>query len=263
MSGNPTEDARWNYMDGQLRPTHPALLDRFAADSAAAVAQHRPDLDLAYGPHPRMVFDGFRATTPWRGTLLWFHAGYWQSRDKATFRFLAPPLLALGLDVALVNYPLCPEVSLAELLAATRDAVPAVAAWSGHSGAGLIAAGHSAGGHIAAELALAGLPLAAVAAFSGIYDLAPLVATPLNDRLRLDAETARALSPLHRLRPGLPPAVFAVGSAETPAFLAQNAAMATAWGAPCHVELGADHFSLLDAVPAILRPLLERIAPDP
>ena len=250
-------DARWNYLDGQLRPGHPALLDRFLADSATAVAERGPDLDLAYGAHPRMVFDGFRATAPWRGTLLWFHAGYWQSRDKALFRFLAPPLVAMGLDVAVMNYPLCPDVSLDELLAATRQAVPAVADWAGRGGAGLIAAGHSAGGHIAAELALAGIPLAGVVAFSGVYDLVPLLGTPLNDKLRLDREAARRLSPLFRVAGQLPRGLFAVGGAETPAFLAQNAAMAVAWGVAPVVVPGADHFSLLDAVPGLLQGWLD------
>lgn len=245
-------DARWNYLDGQLRPSQPALLERFLADSAAAVAELAPDLDLAYGPHPRMVFDGFRATAPWRGTLLWFHAGYWQARDKALFRFLAPPLVAMGLDVAVVNYPLCPDVSLDALLAATREAVPAVADWAGRGGAGIIAAGNSAGGHIAVELALAGVALAGVVAVSGVYDLVPLLGTPLNDKLRLDGEAARRLSPLFRVGAGPPRGLFAVGGTETPAFLAQNAAMAAAWGAVPVVVPGADHFSVLESVPALI-----------
>lgn len=257
-------DNRWQYMDGQMRESQPALLAAFAEESAAAVQAHAPMLDIAYGPKPRMVFDGFRAERPWRGTIAWFHAGYWQSRDKSGFRFIAPALLAQGYDVALVNYPLCPDVTLAELLAATRAAVPAILAWAAEAGRGglsLIAAGHSAGGQIVSELALAEWdgpsPIAAVAAFSGIYDLAPLLETPLNDKLRLTPEQVRDVSPIHRLRPGLPPALFAVGGGETPAFLAQNAAMARAWAAAgnqavAYEEPGADHFSLLRALPAML-----------
>jgi arylformamidase len=83
-----------------------------------------------------------------------------------------------------------------------------------------------------------------------VFDLEPLLATPINDRLRLDPPTARALSPLHRVRGPLPPALFAVGGAETPAFLGQNEAMHRAWlaagqpGASLVIE-GADHFTLL------------------
>jgi arylformamidase len=159
--------------------------------------------------------------------------------------------------VALVNYPLCPDVRLPALLDSTRRAVPAVLAHAsslGRGGAALVAAGHSAGGQIVSELTLADWagpsPITAVAALSGVYDLEPLLETPLNDRLRLDAPAARAMSPVLRVRAGLPPALFAVGGEETPAFLEQNARMRRAWAAagnPAedYVSPGTDHFSLL------------------
>jgi arylformamidase len=122
----------------------------------------------------------------------------------------------------------------------------------------LIAAGHSAGAHLAVELALTdwrglglGLnPVSAVIGLSGVYDLAPLIATPLNEKLKLDADAARAASPVARVKPGMPRALFAVGGAETDAFLRQNEAMASAWadaGNPSRALVieGADHFSLL------------------
>lgn len=263
-------EATAQYLTGQMHPHHGPLLEAFQRESDAAVAAHRPALDLPYGPHPRQRFDLFVADGPWRGTLAWFHPGYWQARDKAQFRFLAPPFLARGIDVALVNYPLCPDVTLGALVEATRASVPAIlteAARRGRGGQVLVAAGHSAGGHIAAELGLsawaaagpqrpgpgspgAAAPIAAVAAWSGVYDLSPLLGTPLNDKLRLDAGTARALSPLWRVRGGLPPALFAVGGAETQAFRDQSARMAAAWRAAGNAaELlevpQADHFTLL------------------
>ncbi|MBB5692504.1 alpha/beta hydrolase [Muricoccus pecuniae] len=253
MSGDPVHD----YMAGQMRPGHPALIAEFEREGDESVAALRPLLDITYGPHPRERFDFYAAPGAWRGTLAYFHAGYWQSRDKAQFRFLASHFVARGFDVALVNYPLCPDVTLPELLASTRRAVPAVlahAAAAGRGGAGLVAAGHSAGGHIVAELALADWdgpsPILAIASLSGVFDLAPLVETPLNERLRLDLAAAHALSPVFRIRSGLPPALFAVGGEETPAFLEQTARMRRAWeaagnAAEEYISSGADHFSLL------------------
>ena len=153
----------------------------------------------------------------------------------------------------MVGYPLCPEVTLADIVDAAGRALSAVAA---RVGGPLVLSGHSAGAHLAVELALSEWPaalqerLAGVAALSGIYDLEPLLATPLNDKLRLDMAAARRHSPIHRLHGGLPPALFAVGATETPAFLAQNAAMHAAWLAAgnqaASLEVaGADHFSLL------------------
>ena len=51
----------FSYMTGQLRPHHAALLAAFEAESATAVADHAPDLDVRYAPHPRARFDFFRA----------------------------------------------------------------------------------------------------------------------------------------------------------------------------------------------------------
>ncbi|SHI33318.1 arylformamidase [Roseomonas rosea] len=249
-------DPVWEYMTGQARPGHPALISAFEQEGEESLVLG-PALDLPYGAHARERFDFYAAPGPWRGTLAYFHAGYWQFRDKAQFRFLAPLFLARGLDVAMVNYPLCPDVSLPVLLESARRAVPAVlahAASLGRGGQALVAAGHSAGGQIVAELALsdwgAAKPIAAIAALSGVFDLEPLLATPLNDRLRLDQATARAMSSVLRVRAGLPPALFAVGRAETPAFLEQNDRMCRAWAAAgnsssAYVSPSSDHFSLL------------------
>lgn len=268
-------EAEHQYLNGQFRTTFAALLAGFEKLNAEAVARADCELDLCYGPAERQAFDYFPASGPCRGTLLYFHAGYWHSRDKSGFRFLAPAFNASGLNLALVNYPLCPGVSIAELVQACRAAPAAVASHVadklGTPASPLIVAGHSAGAHIAVELALGmeacasvakvakapstidpvvAAPISAVAAFSGIYDLTPLLTTSLNRTLRLDAESAFAASPLHRVAVGAPLALFAVGADETPAFIAQSKAMHDAWcGAGNRSRLvfveGADHFSLL------------------
>jgi arylformamidase len=245
-------DATYAYLTGQLHPSQAGLLKEFAAASEATVAADAPLLDVAYGAHEREVFDLFISPQPWRGTMAYFHAGYWQGRDKAQFRFLSPPFMAAGIDIALVNYPLCPDVSLRHIVRSAEASIPEILRTvreMGRGGERLIAAGHSAGGHIAAELALAGLPVSAVVAISGIYELAPLRATSLNDKLRLDAAEAQAMSPLHRVAGMLPPALFMVGGLETPEFQAQSKAMHRAWraaGQSSYRQIdGADHFSVL------------------
>jgi len=245
-------DATYAYLTGQLHPSQARLLEDFAAEGDSAIAAFAPRLDIPYGAHGREVFDLFVSPNPWRGTIAYFHAGYWQARDKAQFRFLAAPFMAAGVDFALVNYPLCPEVSLRQLIRSTRASIPEIlntVRKIGRGGEKIIAAGHSAGGHIAVELALAGARLSGVIAISGVYELAPLLATSLNDKLRLDAAEARAMSPLHHVAGALPPALFLVGGLETPEFRAQSAAMNLAWGSAgpsSYLEIaGADHFSVL------------------
>ncbi|MBS0316612.1 MAG: alpha/beta hydrolase, partial [Proteobacteria bacterium] len=217
----PSDDPQFQYFDGQMRASFPALLAQYEAQSA--VVAPSGTLDLRYGPHERQRFDFFGAGSGPSGkplgTLLYFHAGYWQSRDKATFRFIAPAFTRRGYNVALVNYPLCPSVTLAELMDAARASVPRVLdhlASLGQAPGALIAAGHSAGAHLAVELALTRWPelgaraqaVDGVIALSGIYDLVPLVATSINDKLLLDIRTAQAQSPLHRVAPGAAPALF-------------------------------------------------------
>lgn len=263
-------DAQFQYVSGQARPAFPSLLADYAARGAAAIGAQPCALDLPYGPGARETFDFFPAAGALSdaplGTLLYFHAGYWQSRDKADFRFIAPAVTRRGWHAALVNYPLCPSVSLAALLDACRAAVPAVTAHARSLGQGalpLVAAGHSAGAHIAVELALTDWPrqendvpaVDGVIALSGIYDLSPLLATTLNQKLGLDADSAATHSPLRRARSGMAPALFAVGGAETPAFLEQNRRMHEAWRAAgnpsaCEAVDGADHFTLLEAFTA-------------
>ena len=265
------DDAQFQYVTGQGRPGFATLLPDFEARSAAvAAAAGAGTLDIRYGEAARETFDFFPASGAALGLLVYFHAGYWQSRDKSLFRFIAPAFTAQGLQVALVNYPLCPHVSLGHLLDATRRGLVAVRAHAiTHGGADLpvVVAGHSAGGHIAVELALleSTAPLAGVLALSGVYDLAPLRGTTLNVNLGLEVSTAQRYSPLHRVPTrALPPAVFAVGGDETPAFLQQNQQMAHAWqqaGHPAQVEEvpGTDHFTVLEELVRAGSPLQRRV----
>lgn len=257
------DDLEFQYLTGQARPGFPALHADFAARSLAVVTEVPCELDLRYGDGERCTFDHFPVPGgAARGVVAFFHPGYWQWRDKAHFRFIAPTFTAMGLDVALVNYPLCPAVTLEALTESVRGALPVVAARARRgdgSPVPLIAAGHSAGGHLAAEMGLTrwaerGLPDGAVAgviALSGLYDIEPLRHTSLDINLKLDADSARAASPLLRVHAGAPPALMAVGADETPAMCVQTEQMHAAWqdagnASTLLLSAGADHFSLLN-----------------
>jgi arylformamidase len=268
-------DHQFQYVEGQSRPGFADLLAQYQAESDAVAASPGAALDLPYGEHPRQRFDFFPAVGAAQGVMLYLHAGYWQSRDKSLFRFLAPAFQARGWHVALANYPLCPDVTLDALVQAVAPGVAAVAQHvrqRGDANLPLVVAGHSAGAHLASWLGLAhgALPaddparVAGVWAISGIYDLAPLVDTTLNQRLRLDPASARRLSPLLHAAAPCVPAVWLVGGAETPAFLAQNSHMHQHWqgdtSAPgawseAVAMPGADHFTVLRDWAALRGPL--------
>jgi arylformamidase len=268
-----TETAEYQYVTGQARPSFAALFEEFSVANEAALAQGEWMLDLVYGNHPRQRIDLCVARGRAKGTVLYFHAGYWQSREKSQFRFLAPAITSVGFNVAFVGYPLCPEVSLAELTLSVRNALPALVKVLPGTTQPLpvIVAGHSAGAHLAVEIALAQTELtpynqriSGLVPISGIYDLEPLLDTSLNERLRLHPSSAREASPVFRVRAGMPPAAFLVGGTETPAFLEQNRKMAEAWSlagnlADHHALEGLDHFSLLSAISQPNGPLLQQL----
>lgn len=241
------------YVTGQDRDHFPALLARFREEGEAAAARSDAIIDRRYGDHPRQLLDFLPATgTDAHGVVVYFHAGYWQSRDKSHFRFLATSLNRAGLHVAFVNYPLCPDVTVPDLIELVQPSIPVVQMLAANLPITLM--GHSAGGHIAVETTLRWPKhrptLRAVISLSGVFDLRPLVQTSLNTRLQLDLETARSASPLLRLRSGLPAALFCVGGAETEAFIQQNEEMADAWIAAGNdadpiVVPRADHFTIL------------------
>lgn len=263
----------FEYVDGQRRATHPDLLAIFEARSLEAIRHHKADLDVDYGSHPRQKLDVFFAQGRSRGSILYFHPGYWQSRDKSTFRFLAKTFVTIGYDFILANYPLCPDVRLDELVDHVAETVPFSLSYLANAGSahgGLIVAGHSAGGHLAVEMALRtwpatvcnGRPVRKIVAISGVYELAPLVSTPLNDKLQLSDDDARASSPALRVTDVGVPAVFAVGGGETSEFRRQSRNIHDIWssaGNPAtYVEVpGADHFSVVSdlsstQIPALL-----------
>ena len=252
-------DLQFEYVEGQGRPGFPALLADYQRWSDEASTSDGVTLDRPYGPHERQRFDHFPPTAEGVGVLLYFHAGYWQSRDKSHFRFLAPCFQARGFHVVMVNYPLCPEVTLAELVTAVRPSVPAVRRYLDGLGVRdlpLVVSGHSAGGHLAVELALAATDdstaVQGVWGISGVYDPEPLVSTTLNQKLRLNTGSAREANVTLRVQSHLVPGLWMVGGAETPAFIGQNAAMHDAWraqgnGSECLVVPEADHFTVLQA----------------
>jgi len=257
-------DLQFEYVEGQVRPGFPALLADYQRLSVEAAGDPHVLLNVRYGPHERQRYDLFPALGTAEGVLLYFHAGYWQSRDKSQFQFLAPYVQRRGLHVCLVNYPLCPEVSLADLVQAVRPSVTGVRAdlqRAGLEDLPLVVTGHSAGAHLAAELSVISAALShapqdqvdGVMGISGVYDPEPLVGTTLNHNLQLDFHTAQAANVTSRVAAGAAPGLWVVGGAETPAFIRQNARMDEQWrqagnASTSVVVPGADHFSILQAV---------------
>jgi arylformamidase len=245
-------------------PNHEAI----TADAVARSAAYRETAanavyDVAYGPHRHETMDIFRPADPDGAPVhVFIHGGYWRSRFKEEFSFVAGPLVDAGAVVAVINYALCPEVTLEEIVRQTRAACAYL--WRNpdvHRGnrRRMHIAGHSAGGHLAAMLMTtdwpafgAGLPrdmVKSATLLSGLYDLEPLLQTSVQADVRLTADDARRLSPV-LLKPATDaPIVIAAGGAESDEFRRQSRILADAWKDYAPVEHfdppGLNHFTIL------------------
>jgi arylformamidase len=231
------------------------FLERYRRESAAA---HRalPVLrDLPYGPAPAQRLDFFPAPEAARpaGLLVYVHGGYWQELSKALSAFLAPAWHAAGLAHAVLGYTLAPAARLPQIVDECRAALAWLRAHAGELGFDaddVVVAGSSAGGYLAAACAAASPPPRGIVPVSGIFDVAPLVGTSINDALGLDAATAASLDLLASGPPPRCSAVVAWGEVETSEFKRQSrayAARVAAGGAPCTtIEVaGRNHFDVV------------------
>ena len=216
----------------QAFPDHPQWFARWSAESAAARSRLDSRLDVRYGSGPKQTLDLFPAESP-RGALLFIHGGYWRALDKGDHSFVAPAFVDQGVGVVVINYDLCPNVSIAHIVEECRQAV----AWLWREGRSqgvpverLFIAGHSAGGHLVAMLYATdwrryGVPVDAIRgglSISGVFDLEPLIQVSFNADLKLDSGKARAMSPIHCTAEVRAPLLLAVGGGETSEFSRQS-----------------------------------------
>jgi len=240
------------YNNAAAVPEGAQMFKAWQARSAQVRAQHPEHLDLAYGPRERNRIDYFSAgpNTP---VLIFFHGGFWQMRSRSDFSFLAETFLVQGISVAMVGYPLAPDATLDEIVADAHAAVRYLAAQLpglGGDPARVVVSGWSSGGHLATSV-LDEPSLRGGVAISGLYDLAPLVKSYVNDKLHIDEAAARRNSPMLNLPPSSKPLELFAGSAELPEMRRQTAAYATARrvaALPVRYEeiSGANHYTILN-----------------
>ena len=247
---DPSIDAEYNIR--ARHPESPQHYARYAAESAAARAALGGQADLHYGETPGETLDFFPAAQLDAPVFLFIHGGYWRALDKRDFSFIALPFVAAGIAVALINYDLCPKVTVETIVSQTQRAIRRV-----HDNTALafdrrrlIVGGHSAGGHLTA-MALATepcLPIAAGIAISGVFDLVPLIKTNVNEQIALDEARAHALSPMHHPRLDRAPNLICVGGAETEGFIGQSRDYAARLGKTAKIYPGLDHYTIMTAL---------------
>ncbi|HXG53647.1 MAG TPA: alpha/beta hydrolase [candidate division Zixibacteria bacterium] len=204
-------------------PEFPQLAQRRSEKSRIIRHSVAHDLDVRYGDSPRQtldVFPGFGGPV-----LIFIHGGYWRSGNKEDHCGFVPLFVERGATVALVEYDLCPSVTIGEIVRQIRTAVAWVfrnVARYGADPGRLYVCGHSAGAHLGA-MALAhdwageGLPadvIKGAALTSGVYDLEVVMRISVNDQVRLTPELAREFDPFRNPPRCGCPVLVAVGGDE-------------------------------------------------
>lgn len=224
-----------------------AELDRYRLASAAA-AERLPPRELAYGPTPPERLLVVEAA-PGAPLHVFVHGGYWQALDAADSWMPAAESVANGTSYAAVDYTLAPAATIGTIVEQCIRAVEVVVAELRPSVVTL--SGSSAGAHLAAHVAQrARARIDRLVLLSGVYRLAPLVRTYVNDALGLNDTSAAAWSVPLSPRPDAHVVVLH-GEHETASFKAQSARLAAAWGVPTVEVRDRNHFDLVFDLAAI------------
>jgi arylformamidase len=243
-------------------PEHVEYVERWQREGAATLHAHSHKLDIAYGPSAAEKLDVFSAgnAVP---VQVYIHGGYWMSRDKADFRFLANTFVPAGVAFVPINYALIPSVDMDEVVRQCRAALVWVyrnAASFGGDPSKVYVSGHSAGAHLVAMMMttdweqFAGLPqdlIKGACAISGIYDLEPIPLCYLHDTLHLSTGEVERNSPGQLTARSRNSLIVAYGGLESDEFRRQSEDFGLAWGEqqvdcrvmPCPAM---NHFTIVD-----------------
>ena len=191
-------------------------------------------LDIAYGDKSSQTLDFFAPNAPNNGYLyVYIHGGYWKLLSKKESAWMVRGFQNKGCSVAVLDYTLCPENTVAGIVGECRNAIAHLVRNSQHLGFDpqkIILCGSSAGGHLVTMMGLTpwreqyniANPLCGIISVSGLYDVTPVVHTVHNDILQLTHQEAEFLSPhyIHRVPPC--PMMIAWGALESSEFIRQS-----------------------------------------
>lgn len=216
-----------------------AIVDDWTRRTTEVRKRFAETLDLSYGREERNRVDLFTAK-PGAPLLAFIHGGWWQNRAKENFGFIAEGPLAHGISVAMVGYTLAPGKRLTGIVAEIHSALDFLS----QKHQNIYVSGWSAGGHLTA-MAMSHPAAKAGLAISGAYDLEPIRLNYVNDKLRLDEDEARRMSPMLLAAPKKP-LIVTYGGAELPEMRRQSEDYGGHIGRPARALAGHDHFTILD-----------------
>ena len=220
-----------NQLNLRLRhPDYQKFLDINEHESKSVKKRYTCYLDQKYGKDALQAVDIFPSTVGNSPILVFIHGGYWRALDKESYSFVAAPFVENNMTVCVVNYRLIPTVNMEMLLNDIKDAINWIQKeafqYNGDPRT-IILSGHSAGGHLALMTYLMNKGLRssiqAICSLSGIFDLAPIKNSYLNEVLQLDENDVENFSVSNKDLSAIKcPVLLSVGSGETDFFVEQS-----------------------------------------
>jgi len=225
----------------------------------------RARLNIPYGDGERQAFDLFYPAGKPKGLVVFIHGGYWRAFDRKVWSHLARGVTSREWAMAIPSYTLAPSARISEITSEIAKAVSAAAAIVAGP---IVLTGHSAGGHLSARMMCKDVDLpqsvekriSRCFPISPVADLMPLLATKMNQDLRLDEAEAFSESPIQHADVRLRPVTVWVGAEERPAFLDQANWLCDAWpNADLHVAPGRHHFDVIEELEQPDSPLVNAL----
>lgn len=265
---NTQEELDWEYRP-EIRIADPQAFEKIIAQRIAKADEARAVLkrkaDIHYGPTRMEKLDIYPAAEPDAPVVVFIHGGYWFDArlKKENYIWVARGFVERGVTTVIVDYDVCPKVTVDEIVRQCRAAIAWVyrnAETFGGDRERLYVTGNSAGGHLTAMMAitdwvedymLPGDIIKGACPISGLYDLEPFQYTWLQPKIQFNGQQIRRNSPVLHVPERAIPLLISWGTAESAEFWRQSQDFGEAWqasGNPAvlHPQEGCDHFTAID-----------------
>jgi len=235
----------------------------YQTESEKARQEFNCILDIHYGPGQDETLDIFPSGKKSSPALVFIHGGYWISGSSKDYSYIARGLVSNGVSVVVVNYSLCPKVTIADITKQCRSALAYIYREADKYDIDrkqIFVAGHSAGGQLVGMLTVTdwkkefGLPeniIKGGIAVSGIYDIKPLFYSYLQPKLFLNYSDLFRYSPFYNIPDDSFPLMISYGFDETSEFQRQSEDYFNRWTghrlpAEAYTQEGKNHFSAIE-----------------
>jgi arylformamidase len=280
------EELDWEYRP-EARLEDPNAFDKIIAQRSAWAEAARKALtgrqaDICYGPTLLEKMDFYPATAG-GPIMIFIHGGYWFDArlKKENYIWVAKGLNQAGINVFIIDYQVCPIVTVDEITRQCRAAVSYIYRNAERFDVDrdrLHIIGNSAGGHLTAMMAITdwvgeyGLPADIITSgypISGLYDLEPFQWSWLQPKIQFTGHQIRRNSPMFMVRENLPPMLISWGADESAEFWRQSEEFGAAWAEKgnkiiLNPMIGCDHSStisgLSDAESELCRMVVQHMA---